>query len=260
MRHEVVLDVLALYFVSTAAVCVLLAPLFRRAMASVPANSRRCDRNERRRWIGAGLDLLIPTLFLELSVNTIILIASLVLPTDEVAILTIALRVQAVVLFGVTSINMVVAPRIARSLGAGDEATVNDLLFASTHLKLWPALLLACLLPVFGEPLLAIFGPEYAAALLPLITLCAIPVIMAVFGPVVLFVTVLELEAVANRVFQLAFVALAILVPALGYYFGVQGAAVAVIAVWLGWHVALYRLIRVRTRYSTLRLTPRQAA
>jgi O-antigen/teichoic acid export membrane protein len=254
-----VLTVLALYIASAACVCVIMVPLFRGAMAGVPANARRCAAAERKRWIGAGLDLLIPTLFLELSVNTIILLSSFVLSADQVATLTIVLRIQAVVLFGVTSINMVVAPRIAQSLGNGDEKTVDSLLLTAAHLKLWPALILAGLLAAFGEDLLAIFGPEYESALLPLITLCTIPIIMAVFGPVVLFVTVLELEHAANRVFQLASVALATLVPLLGHYFGVQGAAIAVVVVWLAWHVALYRLIRVSTRYSTLRLTPRQA-
>lgn len=252
--------VLTLYILSAACVCAVIVPLFRDAMADVPAMPRRSHEPERKRWIAAGLDLLIPTLFLELSVNTIIVLSSFVLSADQVASLAIALRIQAIVLFGITSINMVVAPRIAHSLGNGDEKTVDSLLLTAAHLKLWPALFLTGLLVVFGEELLAIFGPEYESAHMTLITLCTIPIVMAVFGPVVLFVTVLELEPSANRVFQLASLALAILVPLLGHYFGVQGTAIAVVLVWLAWHGALYRLIRVSTRYSTLRLIPRQAA
>ena len=80
---------------------------------------------------------------------------------------------------------------------------------------------------------------------------------MAVFGPVVLFVTLLGLQREANRVFQISIAVLCISILVLGTAFGINGVAVAVVIVWAYWHRQLYVTIRDNTPYRTLQLLPR---
>ncbi len=249
--------VLALYFVTAAVTCLIQRQLFRAPLGPLTTHRGEAEKEDRREWIRVGRDLLIPTLFLELSVDTIILLASLVLSTDALAVMAIVLRIQAIILFGVTSINMVVGPRIAKAHSEGDAKTVNQLLAAAAHLKLWPSVAVLTGLALGGQHVLALFGPAYGDARVPLLVVSLSPIVMAIFGPVVLLVTLLGLQREANRIFQIAICLLAALILAMGAAFSVIGVCVAVVTVWIFWHLALNRLIRQRSAYRPLQPDPR---
>ena len=244
--------VLASYLLAALVVCIIQYPLFRKHLPLASIAPITVERQVRRQWVRVGIDLLIPTLFLDLSVDTIIIISSLALGSEQTAILAIVLRIQAIILFGVTSINMVVGPRIAKAHNSGERQLVNHLLRVSAHLKLWPSVLILGFLAFFGESVLAIFGSEYESEILPLVILSVRPIVMAVFGPVVLFVTILGLQREANRIFLLAIVLLVLLILIFGYFFDVAGVAFAVVIVWVLWHFLLYLLIREHSDYRIL--------
>jgi O-antigen/teichoic acid export membrane protein len=248
--------VLVLYGASLLMVVMLSHVLFRSTVAPLRASASEVLPADHRSWRQVGLDLLIPTLFLELSVDIIVIIAALVLPPADIAALGIVLRIQGMILFGVTSINMIVSPRIAAAHSREDRQTVNQLLFMSTHLKLWPALAAFIIMALLGRWVLGFFGPEYQVHLLPLLILCSTPILMALIGPVVLFVTVLGLEKQARRVFQTSIALLLILVTGLGKLYGLAGVAGAVVIVWCVWQGALHMIVRRNAGYSTVRLTP----
>lgn len=248
--------VLVLYGASLLFVVVLSHVLFRSTVAPLRASASGSLPDEHRSWRQVGLDLLIPTLFLELSVDIIVIIAALVLPPADIAALGIVLRIQGMILFGVTSINMIVSPRIAAAHSGGDRHTVNRLLFLSTQLKLWPAIAAFIVMALMGRWVLGFFGPEYEVHLAPLLILCSTPILMALIGPVVLFVTVLGLEKQARRVFQTSIALLLILITVLGKAFGLSGVASGVVIVWCVWQGALHIIVRRNAGYSTVRLTP----
>lgn len=244
--------VLSVYFFTALAVCAIQYPIFRKHLPNVPVPPNAVEKHQRRQWIRVGIHLLIPTLFLDLSVDTIIIVSSLVLDSKQTATLAIVLRIQAVILFGVTSINMVVGPRVSRAHYSGDAKSVNQLLQIAGHLKLWPSITILGLLTFSGESVLGMFGSEYQSNLLPLLVLSVNPIIMSIAGPVVLLTTILGLQREANRVFQLAILLLLLLVPLLGHLYGVAGVAVAVVMVWALWHFLLYSIIRKHSNYCIL--------
>jgi len=244
--------VLTSYFIAALAACFSQQSLFRRHSFATSVPPSVIKSETRRKWVRIGFDLLIPTLFLDLTVDTIIIVSSMILGSEDIAILAIVLRVQAVILFGVTSINMVIGPRISKAHNSGDHRAVNHLLSAAAHLKLWPSLVVFGLLGIFGQTILSIFGPEYSSHLAPLMVLSIAPLAMAIFGPVVLFATILGLQSEANQVFQLAIALLVVLVLALGHFFGVIGVAVAVVVVTIFWHVRLNSIVRQSCDYRLL--------
>ncbi|MFK7886536.1 MAG: lipopolysaccharide biosynthesis protein [Gammaproteobacteria bacterium] len=248
--------VLVLYGVSLLIVVALQHFLFRSLVTPLRHEAAAIADADRRSWRQVGVDLLIPTLFLELSVDIIVIIAALVLPTSDIAALGIVLRIQGMILFGVTSINMIVSPKIAAAHSDGDRRSVNHLLFVAAHLKLWPAIGAFIMMAVLGQWVLGFFGPEYREHLLPLLILCGTPILMALIGPVVLFVTVLGLEKQARRVFQVSIGLLLVLIVVLGKLFGLSGVATGVMIVWCVWQGALHVIVRRSSGYSTIRLTP----
>ena len=107
-----------------------------------------------------------------------------------------------------------------------------------------------------GQWVLSLFSPAYAKYLMPLLILSTTPLIMALFGPIVLFVTIRGLQDAARRVFGAALVLLFALILGLGHLYGVNGIAASVVLVWLFWHAWLHVTIRRESGYSTVRLTP----
>lgn len=242
------------YLATVVLVVVLQWPVFRPVLAPLARRGAIVPAGEPGRWRRVGLDLLVPALFLELFVDIVVLFAALVVDDAALAALGIVLRLQGIVLFLVTSINMTLSPRIAAAHSAADRTEVDRLLLISTHLKLWPSLLALAALAVLGRWVLGLFATAYTPYLLPLLILATTPLIMALAGPVVLFVTILGLEQAARRVFAWALALLLVLVTALGRRYGLDGIAVAVVLVWLFWHARLYWIIRRDSGYSTLRL------
>ena len=204
-----------------------------------------------RHWFAKAGELLLPVLFLEFAIDTIVILSALVLHSAHVAALGVILRIQACILFGVSSINMAAAPMLASAQAAGDCRRRDRLLRLSAHLKLWPSALMLLSVAFIGEQVLSVFGTHYAQYHGTLLVLCVVPLVLSVFGPTVLFLTVLDVRARGHRIFALAFLALLILVPALGSVAGIDGVALAVLMVWLGWNLALHRLIRITGGFST---------
>jgi O-antigen/teichoic acid export membrane protein len=208
-------------------------------------------------WRKVGWQLLIPVLFLELSIDTITVLAGLVLSPEDLAVLSITLRLQSIVLFGVTSINMAAGPRLSQAWHREDKAAVSKLLWLSGHLKFWPALLAIGLLALFGEYLLAFFGPHYAACQDILLILCLSPLVLALSGPTVLFMTVLGLQQRGSLLFGISLTVLALMIPVAGHFAGLQGIAWTVVLVWLGWNQVLRHWIKQSAALDTgFTLTP----
>ena len=94
---------------------------------------------------------------------------------------------------------------------------------AFTALSPWPSGV-----ALWGESLLAIFGPEFTKAKLPLLILMGCQCARAIFGPSVPLLTVIgaQRQNAALAIAALAMLALANLVLAPAY--GVLGAAIAV--------------------------------
>ena len=210
------------------------------------------NKSERSRdWVKVSMQLLVPVLFLELSVDTIVVIASIVLSAEDVAVLSVVLRLQAIMLFGVTSINMAVDPSIVKAFNDGDKSGVRKLLGMSGHLKLWPSLVLMLGLYLYGDLVLGIFGEHYAAYSDILLILCLSPLVLACYGPTVLFMTVLGLQQRGSNLFLLSMGLLAVLILVLGSVFGLPGVAWSVIIVWIVWNHTLNRWVKDRSDIDT---------
>jgi len=209
------------------------------------------DLIDRRAWFQSALGLLLPTLYLEFLVDLTVLLSAIFLSPTDTAAVSVVMRLQSILMFGVTSINMTVAPRIAKAHASGDTAERSRLLMMSAHMKLWPSLAVFVALIVFSNQLLGIFGEQYQNYRYALWIVATTPLVLAFFGPTVLFTTVLNLQAKARSIFLLSFFTLVALIGIGGTHFGVNGVAGAVLVSWIGWNSALHWLIVRNSGFST---------
>lgn len=205
----------------------------------LPTSDGPSNPEHRREWRHVAWQLLIPVLFLELSIDTITVIAGLVLSPEDLAVLSITLRLQSIVLFAVTSINMAAGPKLSQAWHQGNIAEVNKLLWASGHLKFWAAIAAVVGLAVLGDWLLGFFGEHYAGYKNVLLILCLSPLVLAYSGPTVLFMTVLGLQQRGSLLFGGSLLALVLCIPLAGHFAGLTGIAWTVIVVWLVWNQVL---------------------
>ena len=210
-------------------------------------------------WRRTGYALLMTALFLELSVDLVVVIGATVLTEAETGGLSIVMRTQALALFGVTSINMVASPRISAAHASGDSQLVNKLLRQSAYLKLCVALSTYVVVWLFAEWLLNLFGAAYVAYADALRWAALTPLIMALAGPVVLLATLTARHRRAQRAFVEAFGLLAALGTLAGWRYGVTGVVLAFVIAWAYWHLRLAWDLTSACRYSFTLLPARQA-
>jgi O-antigen/teichoic acid export membrane protein len=117
-----------------------------------------------RKWLFVSLPLLfIDGSFMVLNqTDTLMIGASL--GAKEVGIYSAAMKTAAWVNFILISVNSIAAPLFASLYAQGKRAELQRLVSAIARWMFYPALLVAIGLMVFADPLLALFGPEFAPA------------------------------------------------------------------------------------------------
>jgi len=145
----------------------------------------------------------------------------------------------------------VVVPDLADARARKDQGAIRE---ALRKTLVFPALItLAALggVGLFGETLLAIFGPEFTDAKVPLLILMACQLARALFGPSVSLLTVIGAQWHNAALAVASLVVLAIGNVVLTPLYGVLGAAIAVAVATVFWLVAcaivLGRLSGLRT-------------
>lgn len=102
---------------------------------------------------------------------TIVLLGSLA-NAEDVGLFKVAFQGAALVSFGLTAVNLVVAPHIARLYQAGDMAKLQEMITKSTRMVMLLSLPVFVVFVMWGEPLVVlVFGTEYGNAALALAVL-----------------------------------------------------------------------------------------
>lgn len=160
---------------------------------------------------------------------------------EAVAGMRVADRGAALVLLPLTTVNMIVAPYIARYFKQGDREKLQSTLRLSSRLALLFALPVASLFIIFGEQIVGlVFGYEYVTyAFWPLVILSASQLFSVFCGSVgnVLAMSHQENKAVVGHILALSVnvVLCFLLIP----QYGAVGAALASGAGLIAWNIVL---------------------
>jgi O-antigen/teichoic acid export membrane protein len=170
------------------------------------------------------------------------------------------------VAFGVQVAHQIVVPDLADARARKNNDQIRDAVSRSFSFPLAITVGALVLAALWGENLLAIFGPEFAGAKAPLLILLACQVVRVLFGPSALLLTVIGAQRQNAALAVAALIVLAVANLVLAPLYGVLGGALAVTIATLFWligcAVVLARLSGLRTDVLVLlgNPSPRRAA
>ena len=232
--------------------------------SALPAAIRSARPAYRRReWFTSALPLLlIGGTQMVIRQTDIIMIGAFRGPVDA-GLYAVATRGAQLISFVLYGVNAALAPNISRLVARGELDRLQRIVTRSTRLVLVVSLPIAAVFLLFGPQLLALFGPEYAAAAPVLAILSVAQLVNAASGSVGNLLTMSGHERDAARGFVFAavlnLVLNALLIPA----YGIVGAAVAAAISLISWNLILavlvYRRLGIHsTALGPIRMTPRK--
>lgn len=231
--------------VAFAAGVVLLARAF-------PSEARAAEPGyESRAWRRTALPMmLLGGMWLVNPLVSTIMLGSL-RGAHDVGVYTVVSRAAEVMTIGLVAVTTTLAPKVAQHFARGDMAGLQRAVSNATKLAVAWSASVALVLIVFNQPLLSIFGSQFAGAGLALAIVVCGQFVNSAAGPagILLIMTKHELAAaVGVGAGLLVNIALnALLVPSLG----VNGAAIGAAASLVVWNAALAGYAAIRLRINT---------
>ena len=214
-------------------------------------------RYENRRWISIAAPMLAIGLGSILSSRGDLIVLGWSRPADDVGVYSAALNIAALV-------NLILVATVARagpmfsSLFASDRrAELEDCAQNASRVSFWPSLPLIALLALLAKPLLALYGPDFARGVVPLIILLIGQLINAATGPVGYLLAMTGFErrmvVVVGSAAVVDFLISLILVP----WLGMVGAAIASMLAIIFWNIWLVQIARDELGINPIELWPR---
>lgn len=205
-----------------------------------------------RRWVKAALPFTMLAGIMVIDSNIDLLMLGWLASDTDVGTYRAASQTVIVVAFAISSLNMVVAPHIARLYRNGDMHGLQKMVRVGSRLIAVAGLPVAALLVLFGDEFLGlVFGDEFRVAALPLSVLCAgqaVNLLMGINGTVL---NMTEYAAVSARIVGAGALLNVILNIWLIPLYGTAGAAIATASSLAFWNVLLsatvYRRLKIRT-------------
>lgn len=198
---------------------------------------------QQRAWLAASIPLVLTEGVNLINQHIDILMLGVLESTEEIGIYRVVVYGATLVAFGLTAVNMVVAPYFARLYAQGDMVTLQRLITRSAQAVVLLALPAVLVFLAFGRELIeGIFGPAYATGYWPLVVLSLGQLVNALVGSVGVLLNMTGHErgvavgAALNVVLNLA------LIPS----FGMVGAALASTVSLVVWNLILWRTVHRR--------------
>jgi len=180
-----------------------------------------------RHWLRAAFPFLfIEAAYLVLE-NTDIVMLGYFTPPDDIAIYYAVIRTSGLLGFIAFAVSALAAPRFSTLHAQEKTAELRAFYHQSIHLTLWPSLALGALLLLFGEPILAFFGPQFSSGYPALTILVTAMLFEAAFGPVSFLLSMTGHQAATARAIGYTAVANIVLNAILIPQWGLLGAATA---------------------------------
>jgi len=188
-------------------------------------------------WRREAKPLILVALFTYFFADVDILMVTPLLSSADTAAIGLCLKLALLVGFAVQVAHQVVVPDLADARARKDPASIRDVVLRALAFPLAITVAALVVVTLWGESLLAVFGPEFTGAKLPLLILMACQLARAVFGPSVPLLTVIGAQRQNAALAVAALVVLAIGNVVLAPLYGVLGAAIAVAIATLFWLV-----------------------
>jgi O-antigen/teichoic acid export membrane protein len=118
----------------------------------------------RRQWLGVALPLLFHLAFREILRQIDVIMVGSMIGVATAGIYNAAANTALWVIFILQSVNLVVAPTFTHLYTQKDQTGLQKVVSAASNWIFWPSLIIAGVLIIFAQPILALFGEEFVSA------------------------------------------------------------------------------------------------
>ncbi len=220
------------------------------------ARRARADFTDAGQWLMTGATMAPLLLMRDNLKHVVIASAGLTLGLADIGYVGLGFSIMSLVYFSVKAVDIALSAQLSGTLQARGSAPVNDARVQETlqnaaRLKLVVFLIGIAGALVFGTYGLGLFGPQYAAAFVPMMILMLIPAADAVFGAAQIALNVTGRQ---GDVFWAAGISSIILVGAValgGWVGAAPGAAIGAAISYAGQQILLWHLCRKTTGIDT---------
>lgn len=203
-------------------------------------------------WLWSLLPLSVFAGLRMLDSQTTILLLGMLGSAEEVGLFRVASTGASLVSFGLTAINLALAPQVARLYQSGDIQKLQRMITLTTRGAVAVSLPVAVVFIVWGRPLIRLmFGIEYLAAATALVVLCIGQLINASCGSVVLVLNMTGNDKATVSSAIVALVLNVILAATLIPSYGLFGAAIGYTASLIAWNIILVVVTKKKTGLKT---------
>jgi O-antigen/teichoic acid export membrane protein len=199
-----------------------------------------------RYWVVTAAPILLAEGFYLLLTYADILVLQQFRPPDEVAVYYAAAKTLALVSFIYYAISATTAHRFSVYHVAGDRAGLSAFIAQSIKWTFWPSVVATALLLAVGQPLLRLFGAQFAGGYHLMFILAAGLLARAAIGPIERLLNMLGEQRVCALIYGTAFAinlgACLALIP----LFGTAGAAAATTTALIVESIMLFKVTKSR--------------
>jgi O-antigen/teichoic acid export membrane protein len=207
------------------------------------------------RWRRKSAPLIIVTIFTSFFGELDLLLLGVMLPTDQIAVFSVCLRITAFIAFGIHLVHQLVLPDLSEARADGRHDLVTLAVQRANRINLAATVATMGGLYLFGGQVLRVFGPEFEAGFTVLMVLASAQLVRAAAGPVMQLLTVGDMQHRSVVVLGLSLALLALLNVVLVPLHGATGAAFAVVLTTVFWCGLLSLQVARHVGYKPWQLT-----
>jgi O-antigen/teichoic acid export membrane protein len=226
------------------------AVLLNRTNKSVPKNCK--PEYTIKNWHSSLLPFTITAFIGTLNTELASVLLGWLVDTESVAYFKVAMQAVALIALGLTSVNAVIMPNVARLYKQGDLKATQELLTKSVRLSTLISVPIICFLVIFGEFAISLlFGKDYLQAYPILVILCSGQLINVLMGSVGLVLNMTGNEKRALKSLSMTLILNLILLAVLIPLFGSIGAAIAISVSLACWNILMAIDVWSHTKLKT---------
>ena len=200
-------------------------------------------------WLKSSIPLGITAGLVVVNNQTGVLLLGIMKTDADVGVYRLASQIATLVILGMQIINGILAPYIAHLYAKGDMERLQKLVTKSARVVLALTLPIVLVVVVFGELIIDLaFGPEYAAAYIPLVILCSGQLVNASMCSVGILLNMTGHERETTKTMAISAAISAVLHASLIPLWGLTGAALATAITLATWNIILCRKVYIHTR------------
>jgi O-antigen/teichoic acid export membrane protein len=214
----------------------------------------------RRRWRQHATPMIIATLFLSMFADFDLVLLGAILPHRELALFGVAIKIALFVAFAIQIGHQLILRDLAEAISYKDDAAIRRIITHANGIAIALSGSALGFVILFGDKVLGLFGHEFTGGYMCLVILMVAQFLRALAGPGTQVLTLTGHEAKSLPVFVGGLILLVVANIPLTLLFGLEGAALAVLIVTIGWTFGLTFVAYKRTGITTASMILPRAA